>query len=166
MDKAMSEMSYDHPQVIIFPPAILAGTIALACAMQWISPLGVIANASQMARLPIGGLFILAGVALASAGRRALTRLGTNVSPLRPTTALATDGVYKRTRNPLYIGGTLVMLGLAVLFALDWLLLLIVPSVLVLHFGVVRIEERYLERKFGETYHRYKMSVARYGLGF
>lgn len=108
---------------------------------------------------------ILAGVLLAATGRRTLVRLGTNVSPLQPTTALATDGVFSWTRNPLYSGGTLVMFGLAVAFALDWLLLLILPSMLTLHFGVVRREEEYLEGKFGNQYRRYKATVPRYGFG-
>jgi protein-S-isoprenylcysteine O-methyltransferase Ste14 len=54
--------------------------------------------------------------------------------------------------------------GIALVFALDWLLLLIVPSVLLLHFGVVKREEQYLERKFGDQYRHYKLNVARYGL--
>jgi protein-S-isoprenylcysteine O-methyltransferase Ste14 len=57
------------------------------------------------------------------------------------------------------------MFGIALIFALDWLVLLIVPSALVLHFGVVSREEKYLEQKFGDKYRRYKISVARYGLG-
>jgi protein-S-isoprenylcysteine O-methyltransferase Ste14 len=59
----------------------------------------------------------------------------------------------------------LVMLGIAFVFALDWLLLLILPSLLILHFGVVRREEQYLERKFGDRYRLYKLHVSRYGLG-
>jgi protein-S-isoprenylcysteine O-methyltransferase Ste14 len=94
-----------------------------------------------------------------------LVRLGTNVSPLQPTTVLATKGIFSWTRNPLYSGGTLVMFGTALVFALDWLLLLILPSMLILHFGVVKREEQYLERKFGDRYRRYKLNVARYGFG-
>lgn len=60
---------------------------------------------------------------------------------------------------------TLVMFGIALAFGLDWLALLIAPSVLILHFGVISREEPYLEQKFGDDYRRYKASVARYGLG-
>ena len=56
----------------------------------------------------------------------------------------------------------IALCGLALLFDLDWVLLLIVPSCLIMHFAVVRREERYLERKFGEAYRRYKESLPRY----
>ena len=161
----MSKALQDRPNVIIFPRVILITTVLLGCFLQWLSPFRLLAGTSQTWRTAIGWTVIVAGILLAAAGRRALTRLGTNVSPLRPTTALATDGIFSWTRNPLYIGGTLVMFGIALVFAIDWLLLLIPPSLLILHFGVVRREEEYLERKFGDPYRRYRLNVARYGFG-
>ena len=89
-------------------------------------------------------------------------RRGTNVSPTRPTTALATEGIFGWTRNPLYVGIAPVLVGIALIFALDWLLLLMVPSYFILHFAVVMREEQYLESKFGDAYRSYKASVARY----
>jgi len=159
----MPNSSSDHPQVIVFPPAILAGTIALGFALQWLLPAELLANIDINWRIALGIALVFAGVLLAASGRRSLVRLGTNVSPLQPTTVLATGGVYQWTRNPLYTGGTFVMLGIAFVFALDWLVLLIVPSLFILHFGVVRREEQYLERKFGEQYRQYKLQVPRYG---
>jgi protein-S-isoprenylcysteine O-methyltransferase Ste14 len=87
---------------------------------------------------------------------------GTNVNPLLPTTALVTDGLFRRTRNPLYVGILITQYAVAMIFALDWLLLLIIPSWVVLHFAVVMREERYLEGKFGDAYRRYKQRVPRY----
>jgi protein-S-isoprenylcysteine O-methyltransferase Ste14 len=81
---------------------------------------------------------------------------------LQPTTALVTDGIFGRTRNPLYVGILFALCGIALIFDLDWVLLLILPSCLLLHFAVVRREERYLEREFGEVYRRYKERVPRY----
>ena len=89
-------------------------------------------------------------------------RRGTNVNPFRPTTALATQGIFEWTRNPLYVGILPVMCGVALIFALDWLLLLAIPSYFVLHFCVIKREEQYLERKFGDEYRRYKSLVPRY----
>ena len=161
----MAKSLHDHPDVIIFPPVILVTTLVLACMLQWLWPLGALASTSQPGRIAVGCVLILAGVALAAGGRRTLTRLGTNVSPLRPTTALATGGVYEWTRNPLYTGGTAVMIGVAFIFAIDWLVLLMAPAVLLLHFGVVHREEQYLEQKFGDDYRQYKERVPRYGMG-
>jgi protein-S-isoprenylcysteine O-methyltransferase Ste14 len=54
------------------------------------------------------------------------------------------------------------MVGIAVAFALDWLVLLQIPAHLILHYGIIRREERYLEQKFGEEYRSYKARVPRY----
>ena len=145
----MPKSLLDHPKVLVFPPVILAATIALGGALQWLLLIDVLATIRLAWRGPFGAAVILTGI---------------NVSPLRPTTALATEGIYNWTRNPLYTGGTLVMLGVALIFALDWLVLLIVPSAFILHFSVVRPEEQYLERKFGDQYRQYKLQVPRYGL--
>src|SRR5262249_11846888 len=130
--------------------------------LQWLTPIGWIADIEPGVRIVMGAIVVLCGLITTSAGRRALLREGTNVNPLQPTTALVTGGIFGRTRNPLYVGILAVLFGIALLFALDWLVLLIIPSCLLLHFGVVMREERYLERKFGDAYRRYKQSVPRY----
>jgi protein-S-isoprenylcysteine O-methyltransferase Ste14 len=63
----------------------------------------------------------------------------------------------------MYVGGTLFLAGLAVLLASDWMLVMTVVFVMVLHFGVVKREERYLEQKFGDAYRQYRDRVPRYG---
>ena len=74
-----------------------------------------------------------------------------------------TDGIFARLRNPMYVGGTLILAGLSILLASDWMLVLTIVFVPVMHFGVVRREERYLEAKFGEAYRHYMATVPRYG---
>jgi protein-S-isoprenylcysteine O-methyltransferase Ste14 len=93
-------------------------------------------------------------------------RMRTPVDPRRSVTALATAGIFGRTRNPLYQCQGLLLLALAVGFASDWAVLLIVPWAVAMHVGVVLREERYLEAKFGDDYRRYKDRVARYGWPF
>jgi protein-S-isoprenylcysteine O-methyltransferase Ste14 len=153
----------DRPDVVVFPPLIWVATMALAALLQWLMPTGFLSRVDLGFRVLIGAAVLVAGVSLAATGRRTLVRLGTNVSPLSPTTALATEGIFGWTRNPLYVGGTLAMLGFALIGALDWLPVLLVPSLLILHRGVVLREESYLERKFGDAYRRYKANVPRYG---
>ena len=158
----MTKQNLDHPKVIVFPPLVLATTVALAIALQWLMPLLFLSNIDRTWRITIGAAIFAVGLSICLIARRALISHGTNVNPLRPTTALATEGIFNWTRNPIYVGGTTVMIGIALVFALDWLLALIVPSVLVLHFAVVKREEEYLARKFDEEYRRYTTRVPRY----
>ena len=158
----MTYPTKDRPRLVVFPPLILLAVLLLSIALQWLVPLGVLARFDQTWRAACGGIVLLAGLVLTQAGARTLLSRGTNVNPMRPALALATDGVYAWTRNPMYVGGAPLMLGLAIVFALDWLPLLMVPASLVLHFGIVRREERYLEEKFGGTYRGYKARVPRY----
>jgi protein-S-isoprenylcysteine O-methyltransferase Ste14 len=151
------------PEVLLFPPLIpLLTLLAGALLGRWLPPRWL-ARLGLGWRLGAGGLAVLAGAAIAGSGARALARLGTTINPLRPTLAVATEGVFARTRNPMYVGGGLAFMGLAIGLALDWVLLLLLPSFLLLHYGVIVPEERYLERKFGDPYRRYKASVPRYG---
>ncbi len=155
----------EGPNVIIFPPVIIAVTVVLAVGLQWLVPLGLLAGIHPTCRWAVGGLLLLFGLLPTIAGAVTLLRHGTNVLPSRPATALITGGIYRWTRNPMYTGGALVMIGIAIIFALDWLPLLMIPSWLTLHYGVVKREEEYLERKFGHDYKRYRAQVPRY-LGF
>jgi protein-S-isoprenylcysteine O-methyltransferase Ste14 len=107
-------------------------------------------------------LAFVVGLITTAAGRRALVRHGTNVAPSQPATVLVTEGVFRCTRNPLYVGVSLALCGIALMASIDWLGLLLIPSCIVLHFAVVRREETYLELKFGDRYRRYKDRVSRY----
>ena len=105
----------------------------------------------------------LAGAAALLAGALAgLRRAGTNVEPWLPSTALVTTGVYRFTRNPIYLAMTL--LYLAVALAADSLLalLLLVPLLGIVRHGVIGREEHYLDAKFGESYRDYRAAVRRW----
>jgi protein-S-isoprenylcysteine O-methyltransferase Ste14 len=151
---------------LCFPPSSPLSTLAISCVLQWLAPLGLIADIDQGWRIGWGVVIFMAGLLMTIVARRTLLRHGTNVNPLQPTTVLVTEGLFRRTRNPLYVGIIITQYAVALIFALDWLLLLILPNWIVLHFAVVTREERYLERKFGETYRRYKARVPRYLLGY
>ena len=89
-------------------------------------------------------------------------RAGTAVEPWRTSTALVTNGVYRFTRNPMYLAMALLYLG-AALAADSVLALVLLPPLLVLvRVGVISREERYLERRFGDEYRRYRSSVRRW----
>ena len=156
----------DRADFVIFPPLIPYSTLAAACLLQWLEPLGLLVHLDQLLRVVAGAALFAAGMAMMIAGHRAMSRHATAVNPYRPTTALVTDGVFAFTRNPLYVGVSIALCGVAAVFALDWVLVLIVPACVLLHFAVVRREERYLEQKFGDAYRRYRQRVPRYPLGW
>lgn len=158
----MSKETSDHPNVIVFPPVVPIVTIALGFVLEWLFPLGVLVQFARFDRWAIGLSFFIIGALISSSGSITLARSETNVLPSRPALKIVKSGIYGWTRNPIYVGGSFAMVGIAVAFALDWLVLLQVPAHLILHYGIIRREERYLEQKFGEEYLTYKTNVPRY----
>jgi len=154
----------DTAGVIAPPPLIALATLVIGVVGDWLLPLNALASVLNWpARIGIGAVLLLAGGALVVVGEQAFKQVGTNVKPWRPSLALATTGIYAHLRNPMYVGAILILTGLAAALASDWMAILLLPTAVLLHFGVVRREERYLDAKFGEDYRRYKATVPRYG---
>jgi protein-S-isoprenylcysteine O-methyltransferase Ste14 len=151
--------SSDVANVLILPPLLYAIALAVGFLLQWLAPRPI---TSSNARYWLGGLLLAAGVVLAIRGRRVMERVGTNVNPTLPSTALVETGPFRFSRNPLYVALTLMYLGLSLLANALWVLLLIVPVMALMHYGVVRREERYLEVRFGDAYRDYRSRVRRY----
>jgi len=110
----------------------------------------------------LGALPVLGGLLLALAGSRQFAAVGTNIVPLTRSSALVTSGVFAWSRNPMYLGMILTLIGLAVMInrTLPWL---IVPSfALWLRFRFVRHEESLMEETFGDDYRDYRQRVRRW----
>lgn len=144
--------------IVVPPPLIFLGALALGIGADRLfgAPgvvLGGILN-TTLACLPLAGGSVLIGISL-GLFRRAKTR----PEPWQPSTMLVISGIYRYTRNPMYLGMLLVYLGLA--FAFKSLIpLLLVPLVIaIIHGYVIRREEAYLLEKFGEEYSRYQSEV-------
>jgi protein-S-isoprenylcysteine O-methyltransferase Ste14 len=148
------------PGILIFPPVLFGMTLVGGCVLQWLLPLPF--WQATWSRRILGALLFLGALAFARWGEATMKRAGTNVRPDRPSTALVEDGPFRYTRNPLYLAVATMFLGLAQMANSAWFLILLVPMLLVLHYGVVRREERYLEAKFGEPYRAYRTRVRRY----
>jgi protein-S-isoprenylcysteine O-methyltransferase Ste14 len=153
--------SPEVPGVIALPPLIFLGFLAAAAVLEAIMPLPV-AVAHSLARYVAGAVLAAGGFVMIATGTRRFAAAGTNVPPTLPTTALVVDGIYRRTRNPLYLGLSLIYLGLGVAAGSLWAIGLLVPLLWVINVGVVKREERYLERKFGDAYRDYKARVRRW----
>lgn len=104
----------------------------------------------------------LCGIAVVAWSFHAMRRSGTPVNPYKPTAAIVSDGPYRFSRNPIYVGNAIFYVGLALTINTLWLFLLLPVLIAILRFGVIAREERYLEQKFGEDYFRYKRAVRRW----
>ena len=151
--------SADSPGVMVRPPLLYGAVFIVVLVLRWFWPMPILGHAITL----WPGLVLLAlGVAIVIPGRRALQVAGTNINPSLPATAIVTSGPFRFSRNPLYVGLTLLYLGLTLAFNTWWGVVLLVPILIIMHRGVVLREERYLEQKFGETYRRYRSEVRRY----
>ena len=83
-------------------------------------------------------------------------------SPYKPTTGIMVDGVYRFSRNPIYIALLLIAVGVAIEANSAWVLVLAMVLFFLLRYGVVAREERYLQSKFGSTYDEYRKRVRRW----
>ena len=90
------------------------------------------------------------------------TRAATPVPSNQPVRALVTIGIHGRSRNPIYVGMFLSYAGIGIVARSPWVLILAVPLVVMLRYGVVAREVAYLERRFGDAYRDYKARVRRW----
>jgi protein-S-isoprenylcysteine O-methyltransferase Ste14 len=149
----------DNPGVIAFPPLIWLVTAVISVLVHLFVRLPIM---SYRICLVCGIVFVILAPTLALSALRTMKAAGTNVHPSEPVLALVRDGPFRFTRNPMYLALCLLQVALG-FFLNDWITLLFVtPLVLILHYGVVLREERYLAAKFGEPYLQYKREVRRW----
>ena len=110
----------------------------------------------------LGGVPLLAGIALNLLADRAFKRTGTTVEPFETSSALVTSGVFRITRNPMYLGMVLILAGVALLLGTlsPWFVVPVMAVVFDLVF--IRPEEAMLEDVFEEPFREYKKRVRRW----
>ncbi len=155
----MNESDKDKPGVIATPPLIYLAFLLTGLALDYIWPVAVLPDRVQhtvgFAVIALGGVIVAFTLAQFSKAR-------TNFSPFKPTTALIIGGPFRFSRNPAYLSLSLLHTGIGVTANNLWMLVLLVPTLMVMHYGVISREEQYLQSKFGEEYLRYKASVRRW----
>lgn len=110
----------------------------------------------------IAGALILIGIAIFAAGVRGFSRAATPLPTNQSPRALVTTGVYRWTRNPIYLAFFLIYAGIGITVRSPWILILLIPLAVVMRYGVVAREEAYLEGRFGDAYRDYKARVRRW----
>ena len=147
---------------VLAPPPLIYGLPLLAGLFLHYQGAGLDLGLPLWLRLIVGVPAIIAGFTLITLAVIRFWKAGTDPEPWKPSTALVVDGVYKLTRNPMYVGMALVYVAIALFFDCGLALALLVPAILAIHFGVILREERYLARLFGEPYEVFKRSSRRW----
>ena len=155
----MSEPSKDRAGVIAPPPLIFLGFVLVGLALEylWSAPL-----LGQTAQYVVAAVLIAVAFLIAIPTFVQFAKAKTHVDPYKPVTAIITQGPFRLTRNPLYLGMAIIQLGIAAAVDGIWIAVLVIPTIAVLNAGVIAREERYLEQKFGEEYLAYKAAVRRW----
>ena len=109
-----------------------------------------------------GGLAVLGGITLAAVSSRLFDRRGTTIKPFEESTALVTDGPFRLSRNPMYTGMVLVLLGCAALLGTLWPLPVIPVFVWLITSRFIVHEERMMEQVFGDDYRAYRQRTRRW----
>lgn len=155
----MTDSTQDNPGVVAPPPLMYAGALAIGLIVHRFFPVKCLPVTA--ARLLGRGCMSISGM-LALSALLEMRRAGTHVDPRQPATALVTQGPFRLTRNPIYLSLTLMYAGIALMVNSLWTILLLPGVLIMIRYGVINREERYLERTFGEQYLSYKAKVRRW----
>ncbi|GAK56824.1 hypothetical protein U27_03788 [Candidatus Vecturithrix granuli] len=143
----------------ILPPTYLLIAIVLMIVLHFLVPLVKVISFpwNLLGLLPFG-----AGCVLNACADRAFKKVGTTVKPFQEPTTLITDGVFRLTRHPMYVGFVLILLGIAIFVGSMTPYLVVVAFPFLLEKIFIQVEERMLEETFGETWLTYKQKVRRW----
>ena len=157
----MSGDKPDHAGIRVPPPLIFLGLVVIGPLLDRVFDLAPL-NMARPVQIVLVLLLVAGGLAVVLAAMRGFARAGTRVEPWAPSSAIVSDGIYRHTRNPMYVGMTLVMLGLALIIGSAMSLAMVAVALLIVDRLVVRREEAYLEAKFGADYRDYRQRVRRW----
>lgn len=157
-------MPHDRGPAIRFPPpAIFVALFFIGLLLESMLLRIRIAGQGTAAMLGLLGLALVAlGAFLMFWGMLTFRRFRTSILPFRPATALVQSGPYRFTRNPMYVGLTTAHVGAALAMNVAWPLILLPLALYLLVRLVIRPEEEYLGRFFGEEYAEFKRRVRRW----
>jgi len=157
----MDDIANDAAAVRIPPPLLYLAAIVI----------GVLTDAfvtPQPIGLPLGWTLTLsstaglAGFLLMGLAITTFRRTGQDPKPWATTPQIISTGVYRVTRNPMYLGLALLQFAIGVGLGNGWIVILVPVVPVMIYYTAIRHEEAYLERKFGSAYTDYKKSVRRW----
>jgi len=143
----------------LYPPTYLLIFLLAVIALHFLLPLARIIPSPWNG---IGVIFLAAGVVINVQADGLFHRSGTTVQPDGDPGTLLTQGFFRYSRNPMYFGFALTLFGAAFLFGTLSPFLTVPVFMVLIERNFIRGEEKNLERKFGQEYLEYKLSVRRW----
>jgi len=150
------------PNVRVPPPTIFVVGVALGLVLERIAPLVLGDSIPAVVAVPLGWAAIVFGLALLTWALLTFMHAKTAIFPHSPARTIVVRGPYRYTRNPMYVSLAAIMVGIAVLTRNLWILALFPVMLVTLYLLVIRREEAYLTRAFGESYTSYTRRVRRW----
>ena len=150
------------PNRLPWPPIVYVACFFGAAILQKIAPVPVTDGWLQTLPSLFGLLLCVAGLALDAFAVRELWRQDTTILPTSGATSLVTTGVFQYTRNPIYIGNALVLVGIAIAFRWTWLIVILPAALGAIHAKAVLAEERHLALRFSKQWHDYARRTPRW----
>ena len=149
----------DRPAILAPPPILLVVVVLAAVVADRFVPLPLVQN---NLRFLLGAAALAVGLAIGFSAVREFRSHREHPSPYKPTNAIVDSGIYGVSRNPIYLSFFVIVLAVAFFVNSWWVVIAIVPLFLLLRFGVIAAEERYLSNKFGAPYDDYRRRVRRW----
>lgn len=131
-------------------------------ALQFVIPFSLSQGILRQVLIPLGIVFVIVGIGFIVLARREFAQYGQPTDPGYPTSKVVKTGVFAISRNPLYLGGSIFLLGIALMLNTLWAILMLLLSIIMCHYVLIIPEELYLTTKFDNEYAEYLASVHRW----
>jgi len=130
--------------------------------LQFIFPFSLPLGIGNKILVSIGIVLIITSIIIIVLSRREFRYYGQPTDPGHPTSKVIKTGVFSISRNPLYLGGAILFLGIALIMSTLWALVALLASIIACHYLLIFPEEKYLAAKFGREYQEYTATVHRW----
>lgn len=152
----------DRPSAIPWPPILYLGAIAIAFILGSYLPLPWLPKTISDGLLAVGVAMAVGGFAFSIYALRTLKAHATTVNPTKAAEKLVTSGPYALSRNPIYLGNTVVTFGLGIALANPWFFITGLIAAIATNILQILPEERHLTHRFGKQWRTYKKKARRW----
>ncbi len=149
-----------NPRIFPLPPIVLLLFLAAGFGLQYFLPFG--SEPAPAESVIAGDALMVLAFLIAVLGAREMFRSRTTIHPGGSASALVTSGVYRRTRNPMYLSFLFFIVGFGLAMGNPWMIFLAPVLLLYLQQRVIKREEAYLTARFGPEYAAYRNRVRRW----